>query len=261
MTHVERQWVTLGRTGASFTCETGQRETEATEKHQTDWDPCNISNKKHFALVDAKTLYLFRKFLLCQLWFPGWWAEILDRFFMFDWVFLFAQPSVSSLIRQIEAPSSDSVVVSPTPPNIVRNTDIESRNDVHLQAPPANLAPRSVARPPILDVGKRCVRCNISRRIGKYCPSCGDNMIDDADLSKLKTERQPASVVSDSSTANGRRFQALGGKPVKCRRCSLSVFFAERASAAGYVFHKKCLRCKSCKASLTSKMNDRDGEI
>lgn len=48
----------------------------------------------------------------------------------------------------------------------------------------------------------------------------------------------------------------------KCPRCSKSVYAAEQVLAIGYSWHKPCLRCETCNASLNSKnISDNNGKV
>lgn len=65
----------------------------------------------------------------------------------------------------------------------------------------------------------------------------------------------------------GVHMTGTGGSPRKwgsaptCHRCGKSVYFAEQVKAVGKTFHKNCLRCVDCSASLDSnRLRDHDGE-
>ncbi|KAK3251644.1 hypothetical protein CYMTET_39027 [Cymbomonas tetramitiformis] len=48
----------------------------------------------------------------------------------------------------------------------------------------------------------------------------------------------------------------------KCPRCSKSVYAAEQVLAIGQTWHKPCLRCDTCNATLNSKnINDNNGKV
>lgn len=51
----------------------------------------------------------------------------------------------------------------------------------------------------------------------------------------------------------------LGGTP-RCAHCEKPVYFAEQVKAVGKIFHKPCLRCTDCNASLDSnRLAEKDG--
>ncbi|KAJ2482336.1 hypothetical protein IWW56_001123 [Coemansia sp. RSA 2131] len=50
--------------------------------------------------------------------------------------------------------------------------------------------------------------------------------------------------------------------PDMCPRCNTRIYAAEQGMAAGRKYHKRCIKCKACDASINSlQLTERDGEI
>ncbi|KAJ2493415.1 hypothetical protein IWW47_004870, partial [Coemansia sp. RSA 2052] len=72
---------------------------------------------------------------------------------------------------------------------------------------------------------------------------------------------------SSGSLAYGRAYKpkAFGvgvPPPDVCPRCNTTIYAAEMGTAAGRKYHKRCIRCKACDASIGSlQITEREGEI
>ncbi len=76
---------------------------------------------------------------------------------------------------------------------------------------------------------------------------------------------KPITPLSPLATGGGwtpRGSPVIGGGTPRCARCERPVYFAEQVKASGKIFHKPCLRCTDCNASLDSnRLAEKDGRV
>jgi hypothetical protein len=73
-------------------------------------------------------------------------------------------------------------------------------------------------------------------------------------------ERPPSSASQNSNLATYKSNLGLlaSNGPDLCRRCSGSVYHAEKVVAGGHKWHKRCLRCATCSKALDSHLVEKD---
>jgi len=72
----------------------------------------------------------------------------------------------------------------------------------------------------------------------------------------------PLSPLATGGGWSPRGSPVIGGGTPRCARCERPVYFAEQVKASGKIFHKPCLRCTDCNASLDSnRLAEKDGRV
>ncbi|KLO17775.1 hypothetical protein SCHPADRAFT_820882 [Schizopora paradoxa] len=72
----------------------------------------------------------------------------------------------------------------------------------------------------------------------------------------------PLSPLATGGGWSPRASPLIGGGTPRCAHCEKPVYFAEQVKAVGKIFHKPCLRCTDCNASLDSnRLAEKDGRV
>ncbi|KAJ2496450.1 hypothetical protein GGH96_005826 [Coemansia sp. RSA 1972] len=81
----------------------------------------------------------------------------------------------------------------------------------------------------------------------------------------VSTTHSTARAESRSRLSYGRPHTPVTfglAPPDMCPRCNTRIYAAEQGMAAGRKYHKRCIKCKACHASINSlQLTERDGEI
>jgi len=117
-----------------------------------------------------------------------------------------------------------------------------------------------------------CPHCGRKNQQGRFCGECGKSKDAAPSVSTSTSSYTASSTTTYTPPSNPKpvykpTYQSTGtssanGGTDKCGKCGKAVFYAERITGAGRVWHESCFTCEGCKTRLNSlELADKDGRL